>query len=128
MIIAVSYENGEVFQHFGHSEQFKLYEVTDGKIVSSTVMDTNGSGHEALAGWLNWQKADILICGGIGDGAKQALAQAGIRVFGGVAGGADESVQALLDGTLEYDPNVCCTHHGEGHACGGCHGGCGGCH
>ena len=128
MIIAVSYENGEVFQHFGHSEQFKLYEVADGKIVNTDVIATNGSGHEALAGWLNGQKADILLCGGIGDGAKQALAQADIRVFGGVTGKADEAAQALLDGTLDYDPGVCCTHHGAGHSCGGGCGGCHGCH
>lgn len=128
MIIAVSYENGEVFQHFGHSEQFKLYEVAGDQIVSSRVMDTGDSGHEALAGVLGQQHTDILICGGIGDGAKQALARTGIRVFGGVTGGADASVEALLNGTLDYDPAVCCTHHGEGHSCGGGCGGCHGCH
>ena len=128
MIIAVSYENGEVFQHFGHSEQFKLYEAAGGKIVSSTVLGNDGSGHEALAGVLAQHNVDILICGGIGDGAKQALSQAGIRVFGGVTGEADSAAQALLDGTLEYDPNVCCTHHGAGHSCGGGCGGCHGCH
>ena len=128
MIIAVSYDNGEVFQHFGHTECFKLYEASHGQIIAQRVMDTGSSGHEALAGVLSEAQVDLLICGGIGDGAKQALSQAGIRVFGGVTGKADEAAQALLDGTLDYDPAVCCTHHGEGHSCGGCHGGCHGCH
>lgn len=128
MIIAVSYENGEVFQHFGHSEQFKLYEVADGKIVSSRVMSAGDSGHEALAGVLAGEKADIVICGGMGDGAQSALARSGIRVFGGVTGAADEAAQALLDGTLEYDPAVCCSSHGAGHSCGGGCSGCHGCH
>ena len=121
MRIAVTYQNGMIFQHFGHTEQFKVYEVEDGKIIASQVVDTNGSGHGALAGVLNVLKVDILICGGIGGGAQMALASAGIRLFGGVSGSADAAVEALLSGTLVYQPNIRCNHHdhhGEGHSCG----------
>ena len=121
MRIAVTYQNGMIFQHFGHTEQFKVYEVEDGKIIASQVVDTNGSGHGALAGVLNVLKVDILICGGIGGGAQMALASAGIRLFGGVSGSADAAVEALLSGTLAYKPNIRCNHHdhhGEGHSCG----------
>ncbi len=132
MKIAVTYENGQIFQHFGHTGQFKLYEVADGKIVREEVVDTNGSGHGALAGFLMQRGVDTLICGGIGGGAQVALAEAGIRLYGGVSGDADEAVNALLAGTLGYNPNVRCDHHdhahGEGgHTCGehGCgHHGC----
>ena len=86
MRIAVTYEDGNIFQHFGHSEQFKLYDVEDGKIVNTQVVDTNGQGHGALAGFLTGAKVDVLICGGIGGGAQNALAQAGIQLYGGVAG------------------------------------------
>ena len=131
MKLAVTYENGQVFQHFGHTEQFKLYEVEDGKVVSAQVVDTNGSGHGALAGFLAAQGVEALICGGIGGGARNALAQAGIRLFPGVAGDADAQVNALLAGSLRYDPDTVCAHHhdhGEAHDCGS-HGGghsCGG--
>lgn len=120
MKIAVTYENGEVFQHFGHTEQFKLYEVSGGKLLQTQVVDTNGSGHGALAGLLAQLGVDTLICGGIGGGAQAALAEANIRLIGGVQGNADEAVQAFLNGTLAFDPNVHCTHHdhGEGHSCG----------
>ena len=120
MRIAVTYENGEVFQHFGHTEQFKLYEVSGGKLLHTQVVDTNGSGHGALAGLLAQLGVDTLICGGIGGGAQAALAEANIRLIGGVQGNADEAVQAFLNGTLAFDPNVHCTHHdhGEGHSCG----------
>ncbi len=121
MKIAVTYENGEIFQHFGHTEQFKLYTVEDGKITGEQVVDTNGSGHGALAGFLKDAGADTLICGGIGGGAQEALRSAGIRLYGGVSGKADEAVRALLDGTLGYNPDVHCDHHehgGEGHSCG----------
>ena len=120
MKLAVTYENGQIFQHFGHTEQFKIYEVADGKIVSEEVVDTNGSGHGALAGLLAQLGVDTLICGGIGGGAQAALAEANIRLIGGVQGNADEAVQAFLNGTLAFDPNVHCTHHdhGEGHSCG----------
>lgn len=127
MKIAVTYENGQIFQHFGHTAQFKLYEVADGQITSAEIVDTNGSGHGALAGFLAQHGADVLICGGIGGGAQTALAEAGIRLFGGVQGDADAAVQALLAGNLRCDPNVRCSHHGHesgtGHTCGnhGCH-------
>lgn len=121
MRIAVTYEDGNIFQHFGHSEQFKLYDVEDGKIVNTQVVDTNGQGHGALAGFLTGAKVDVLICGGIGGGAQNALAQVGIQLYGGVAGSCDAAVEALLANNLGYNPNVACSHHGhgEGHSCGG---------
>ena len=122
MRIAVTYENGEIFQHFGHTQQFKVYDVQDGKIVASQVIDTMGSGHGALAGVLTALNADVLICGGIGGGARMALASAGIQLFGGVSGSADAAAEALVAGKLAYNPNVQCNHHGhhhgEGHTCG----------
>ena len=122
MRIAVTYENGMIFQHFGHTQQFKVYDVQDGKVVSSQVVDTNGSGHGALAGVLNALNADILICGGIGGGAQMALAAANIRLYGGVSGEADKAVEALLADQLDFNPNARCSHHdhehGEGHTCG----------
>ncbi len=133
MKIAVTYENGNVFQHFGHTEQFKVYEVEDGKIISEQVVDTNGNGHGALAGFLSDLGVETLICGGIGGGAQMALAQAGIKLYGGTSGNCDEAVKALIGGTLAFNPDVRCNHHdhehGEGgHTCGnhGC--GNGSCH
>lgn len=120
MRIAVTYENGEIFQHFGHTEQFKVYDIEEGKIVASEVVSTNGSGHGALAGVLASLNAEVLICGGIGGGAQAALAEAGIKLFGGVSGDADQAVEAYLAGTLAYNPNVQCNHHGEHHHGGTC--------
>lgn len=118
MKIAVTYENGQVFQHFGHTEQFKLYDVEDGKVTGSQVVDTNGQGHGALAGFLTQAKVDALICGGIGGGAQNALAEMGIKLFGGVSGSADEAVEAYLAGNLNYNPAVHCSHHEHEHSCG----------
>ena len=117
MRVAVTYENGEVFQHFGHTEQFKVYDIEDGKIVHEEVVDTNGQGHGALAGFLFGGKVDTLICGGIGGGAQVALSEAGIKLYGGVSGNADDAVKALIEGRLDYNPDVKCDHHGEGHNC-----------
>lgn len=120
MRIAVTYENGQVFQHFGHTEQFKVYDIENNKIVNTQVVDTNGQGHGALAGFLNSADIDVLICGGIGGGAQTALAAAGIQLFGGVSGDADEAVKSYIEGNLAYNPDVHCTHHDheEGHSCG----------
>lgn len=127
MKIAVTYDNGNIFQHFGHTEKFKFYEVEDGAIVNLTVVDTNGSGHGALAGFLKENGIEVLICGGIGGGAQTALADAGIRLYGGVQGNADAAVIAFLQSRLDYNPDVKCDHHDHehegGHTCGehGCH-------
>ncbi len=122
MKIAITYEDGQVFQHFGHTAAFKLYTVEGGIITSSQVVDTGATGHGALAGLLAQQGVQALICGGIGGGARMALAQAGIAVYGGVTGDADEAAQAFADGVLTFDPNARCSHHdhhhGEGHTCG----------
>ena len=116
MKIAVTYENGNVFQHFGHSEQFKIYDVLDGKIIGEQVVNTNGSGHGALAGFLKEQNVDVLICGGIGGGAKTALSEAGIKLYGGVTGEADKVVLEFLEEKLNYNPNVHCEHHNHQHS------------
>lgn len=120
MRIAVPYEDGMVFQHFGHTEQVKIYDAEDGRITGEQVMDTQGHGHGALAGFLAGLHVQALICGGIGGGARMALAEAGITLYGGVSGSADDAVKALLAGELEFDPDIQCSHHGHGHehACG----------
>lgn len=126
MKIAVTYENGNVFPHFGHTERFKVYDVQEGEIVEAQVVETNGSGHGALAGMLAALNVDTLICGGIGAGAQAALSKEGIRLYGGVSGSADEAVEALLAKRLAFDPDVHCDHHGEGHHCGEDKHGCAG--
>ena len=129
MRIAVTYENGEIFQHFGHANHFKLYMVEGDTVKSSVVLPTNGSGHGALAAFLKASAVDMLICGGIGGGAQQALNNAGIKLYAGVSGNADAAVDALLKGTLRYMESATCDHHhDDDHTCGD-HG-CGqdGCH
>ncbi|EOS45937.1 hypothetical protein C810_02034 [Lachnospiraceae bacterium A2] len=121
MKIAVTYEDGQVFQHFGHTSQFKVYEVEHGTISSSEIVDTNGQGHGALAGFLLKGGVDVLICGGIGGGARNALAEAGIELYPGATGDADAQVESFLKGQLVYDPDTTCSHHSheDGHGCGG---------
>ena len=135
MKIAVTYDNGNIFQHFGKTEYFKVYEVEDNKVVSSEVIGSNGVGHGALAGLLSGQAVDVLICGAIGGGAQNALAQAGVELCAGAQGNADEAVEAYLKGELvstgancdhHHEEGHSCGHHGEGHSCGdSCGGDCG---
>ena len=136
MKIAVTYDNGEVFQHFGRTENFKVYEIEDNKVISSEVISSNGVGHGALAGVLADRNVKALICGGIGGGAINALTEAGIEVCSGASGDTDKAVEDYLNGELENAGRTC-DHHGEGHTCGdheeghscgsSCGGGCGGC-
>lgn len=129
MKIAVTYQNGEIFQHFGHTEQFKVYEVEDGKVVNAAVQGTGGQEHGALAGVLRELGVDTLICGGLGGGARMALREAGIRLYAGVSGSADQAVASLLAGTLAQNSEATCDHHGREHhgeeGCGHQGGSCG---
>lgn len=142
MKIAVTYDNGNVFQHFGKTEFFKVYEVEDNKVVSSEVIGSNGTGHGALAGLLADRNVDVLICGGIGGGAQAALAEAGVELCAGAEGDTDQVVEAYLKGELVSTGANCDHHHGEEHSCGdhedghscgdhgeehSCGGGCGSC-
>lgn len=131
MKIAATYDNGNIFQHFGRTEFFKVYDVEDGKVVSSQVIGSNGSGHGALADLLAEHGIDVLICGGIGGGAQSALAGVGIQICAGAQGDTDAAVEAYLRGELEDAGVTCDHHHGEEHSCGdhgcGSEGGCHGC-
>ncbi|MBR6350233.1 MAG: NifB/NifX family molybdenum-iron cluster-binding protein, partial [Lachnospiraceae bacterium] len=111
MKIAVAYENGRVFQHFGHTEEFKIYEIDNDEIISSEVVSTNGQGHSALAGFLFGNDIAAVICGGIGGGAVNALTDAGIKVYAGITGDTDAAVIALLKDELDYDTESNCDHH-----------------
>ena len=110
MKIAVTYDNGNVFQHFGKTENFKVYEVEAEKVVSSEIIASNGTGHGALAGLLAEAGIHVLICGGIGEGAQEALDEAGIEVVSGAEGNTDEAVEAYLKGEL-ISTGVNCDHH-----------------
>lgn len=121
MRIAVTYDNGEIFQHFGKTEEFKFYDIENGKTVKEQVVSTNGQGHGALAGFLKNGGVDVLICGGIGGGAQMAMREAGIRLYGGNMGSADDAVKAFLVNSLIQNDNPTCDHHhdhGEEHSCG----------
>ena len=120
MKIAVTHENGQVFGHFGKTESFAVFETGDGKVLSKQIIPTNGTGHGALAGFLKDLGAQVVICGGIGDGAKRALEAAGVILVAGASGDVEQAALAYLSGELKNDPaGTCGHHHGEeGRACG----------
>ena len=113
MKVAVTYENGEVFQHFGKTQEFKIYEISDNKVVSSEVVSGNGAGHGQLVEVLQNLKIESFICGGIGTGAKEMIKSAGITLYPGVTGNADDAIQALIAGNLKFDIDTSCNHHGH---------------
>ena len=120
MKIAVTYENGKVYEHFGHTKQLKIYDVENNSIKTESIIDVSEKGHGALVGVLLDNFVDILICGGIGNGAKEALKKANIKLYGGVCGNADDAINNYINGTLEYNEDVKCSHHeSEHHSCSG---------
>lgn len=123
MVIAATYENENIGQHFGKTEYFKIYNTQGENIISEKIVSTNGSGHGALAVFLKEYNVEILICGGLGTGARNTLVENGIKIYPGAVGNADKQVKAFLEGNLEYNPDIKCNHHshGEEHSCSGHH-------
>ncbi len=126
MKVAVTYENGQVFQHFGRTPQFKIYDIAEGAIQSSWILDTEGTGHGALAGFLRDAGVEVMVCGGIGGGAIYAMNDLGIKVYAGASGNTDDVIESYINGTLLQIEGATCDHHDhenhENHECG--HGGC----
>ena len=118
MKIAVTTQGNQVFQHFGKCPQFTVFTVENGKIQNKKLLDAQGSGHAALGGFLKESGIDILICGGIGGGAKNMLSSVGIQLISGVEGDIDEAVNAYLAGNLS-DQGGSCNHeeHDHNHEC-----------
>ena len=118
MRIAIPYYMGNIFQHFGHAPQFKIYEIENRQVLMEMIVEVEDKGHDSVSALLRSMDVRVVICGNIGEGAMQALQSAGIVFYGGVTGDADAAITALIQGGLKYDPNVKCTAHAEGHACG----------
>lgn len=120
MKIAVTYEKGMVFQHFGKCQNFLIATIAEGKIIQRALLNAGGNGHSALVTLLQQEKVDTLICGGIGQGARTALQSAGISLISGAKGNVDLALDEYLAGTLSDDPSGACNHHHEGgeHHCG----------
>ncbi len=118
MRVAVTYDNGNVFEHFGRTEQFMVYDIENGEIVNSQILGTNNEGCGALAGILNIADVDTLICGGIGAGAVNAIEEAGIKLYAGASGNTDAAVEALIAGRLDATGEANCNlHESEHHEC-----------
>ena len=116
--IAVSYKDGEIFEHFGHSEFFAIYEFDEHDLERSTkrLVDTSAMhGHKDMADLMKREKIDAVICGQMGDEARSLLLSYGIIPVPGYCGDADTAAELLVTGQLPASDG------------GGCSGGCGGC-
>ncbi|RVU54484.1 NifB/NifX family molybdenum-iron cluster-binding protein [Anaerosphaera multitolerans] len=115
MKVAVTFENEKVFPHFGRTPFFAIYEIENGNIVEKSILETPASGHGALVDFLTEKNIEALICGGIGGGAVNALREAGISIYAGATGSADEQVNSFIKGQLTVNMEANCNHHHEHH-------------
>lgn len=115
MKVAITYdkETGNVFQHFGKTQFFKIYQIQDGKIVSSEVIDNGGNGHHELPPYLKALGIETLILGNRGQGAIDAIAASGLKEMPGITGNADNAAELFAKGELKPNFTAKCSHHGE---------------
>ena len=123
MKLAITYDksNNQIWQHFGHTEYFRIVTIDGTNVTADKIVGTNGVGHGALAGFLQEQGVEALICGGIGGGAVNALKSVGIELYAGNTGDADDVIVSFVTGTLQQNETANCSHHdhehGEAHNC-----------
>lgn len=115
MKYAICAHQEQVFQHFGKCPGFQIVEIENGEIMSSIYISSNGNGHSALVKFLIEQHIHTLVCGGIGEGARNALTEANIKYISGASGHIDIITNKLTKGTLKDDPRGACNHHHDAH-------------
>lgn len=112
MKFAITYMGGYVFQHFGQTRQFKVYDTDSGE---SSILDSGEYSHGSLATLLEMKGVQALLCGGIGDGARNMLKNRGIEVYPGQQGDVDEVAKAFMDGKIVQQHKCTCNHDHECH-------------
>lgn len=105
MKIAVTYKDGKVDPHFGMATQVKFYDVENGNVVSTDIVELT-AGHTFIARVIYGNAADVVICGHIKPGAANALVLSGLMLCAGAEGDTDAAVEAYLAGTLQHDPDA----------------------
>ena len=117
MKVAICFDKGRVFQHFGRTKEFKIYEIKDNKVTDFYYVEVNGEGCSTLVPVLKANHINVLICGGLGEGAFNHLTEAGIIVVSGVEGEVDEVIGEFNEGTLKYSETPNCHHHDHDENC-----------
>ncbi|WP_334308253.1 NifB/NifX family molybdenum-iron cluster-binding protein [Anaerocolumna sp.] len=113
-------ENHNVFQHFGKTQAFTIYELEGKDLKSKNTLSSNGAGHSELVTLLSENNIDVVICGGVGLHAMEGLMEAGMLVIPGAQGDVDVVTASYLDGSLQASEGPTCDHHdheNENHVC-----------
>jgi len=110
MRIAVPLAQGKLSLHFGHCDQFAIFDIDDNlkKVISRK--NATPPGHEpgVLPKWLHENNVSVIIAGGMGQRAQQLFAQNNIKVVIGASDQAPEQlVTAYLNDTLQTGDNIC---------------------
>jgi predicted Fe-Mo cluster-binding NifX family protein len=113
--IAVASEGAMVTGHFGHCENFNIYESEGQTITKSTSVPNPGHRPGFLPNYLNDLSVNVIISGGMGGGAIEIFNEKGIEVVTGAVGDAAQAAMNYLNGTLKSTGSVCHEHqhHGE---------------
>lgn len=109
--------NNQIDGHFGHADNFRIYEIADKKIINTIDVQSSGCGCKSnIAGVLGTHGVKTILVGGIGEGAIHVLGNVGIEVIRGCSGNAEDAIQQFLDGKLSDNGSVCQEHqhhHGQ---------------
>ncbi len=121
MKIAVAAMGNTISGHFGHCENFNIYDCADGKVVSAESVPNPGHRPGFLPNFLADRGVEVIIAGGMGGGAVDIFNERGVEVVVGAMGDAQAAVEAWLRGELKSTGSIChkhehadeCGHHHE---------------
>lgn len=117
MKIAFPHDGGRINQHFGQSREFAVLELENQKVVSRKIIsaDSLRHNHQGLADLLAGEKVEVVVVGGIGPYALEALERKGFKVITGASGDIGTAAEQYAGGELVSRGTVCGHHHHQGH-------------
>lgn len=110
MRIAIPLVQGQLSLHFGHCDQFAIYEVDpeSGRVLNRSDEAPPAHAPGVLPQWLHGLGVHVIIAGGMGQRAQQLFNHSGIEVvIGALSGSPDELIEAYLRNTLVTGENIC---------------------
>ena len=111
MLVAITYENGEVFMHYGKTRQFIIFELDNNEIKSERIIDCGEYSHHTLADLLKLNNVDVVICGGCGVHAIESLEAKNIKVYNGACGDVHNVINEYINGKLKFNGATMCDCH-----------------
>ena len=112
MRVAITYDDGNVFMHYGKTREFIIFEIENNEIKNEFILPCGEYSHHTLADLLSINNVDVLICGGCGGHAIESLEAKNIKIYNGACGDVHNVIKQYINEELTFNgATECGCHH-----------------